>query len=145
MRERQHVQACVWLFIATAVWGLSFPIIRTLWLIQERLVPGISSFFFASLGGCVRFAAAAIIVGLFCARSLPKLTRLELWQGAGLGLFGGLGIVFQMDGLAHTSASTSAFLTQFYCLLIPIWVSWRRRTVPGIAVIASCIMVLGGV
>src|SRR5204863_2199693 len=62
-----------------------------------------------------------------------------------LGVFGGLGIVFQMDGLAHTSASTSAFLTQFYCLLIPMWVSWHGRTAPRLAVIVSSVMVLTGI
>jgi drug/metabolite transporter (DMT)-like permease len=59
-------------------------------------------------------------------------------------VFGGLGIVFQMDGLAYTRASTSAFLTQFYCLLIPIWAAWRQRQIPRAAVIVSSVMVLAG-
>jgi drug/metabolite transporter (DMT)-like permease len=134
----------VWLIIATASWGLSFPIIKTILLKQEQLVPGSSSEFLASLIAVMRFGAGGIAVLLFSARTLPAITRLEIWQGAGLAFFGGVGIIFQMDGLAHTSASTSAFLTQFYCLLIPIWVACTRRALPTIAVVVSSILVLAG-
>src|SRR5688572_6098349 len=145
MHNPKHVRACVWLLIATAFWGLSFPFIRGTWLLQKQLVPEIPSFFFASTLAVVRFAVAGFIIALFCLRTLPKLTRLEWQQGLGLGFFGGLGILFQGDGLAHTSASTSAFLTQFYCLLIPIWVAWRTRALPRFPIIISSIMVLAGV
>jgi drug/metabolite transporter (DMT)-like permease len=141
----KHLQACVWLVMATAFWGLSFPFIRASWLLQKQLSPEISSFFFAATLAVVRFLIAGLIVALFAARTLPRLTRLEWQQGLGLGVFGGLGILFQGDGLAHTSASTSAFLTQFYCLLIPIWVAWRQRLAPKFAVIVSSVMVLAGV
>ena len=70
---------------------------------------------------------------------------MQLAQGLGLGFFGGVGILLQMDGLAHTPASTSAFLTQFYCLLIPLWVAWRHRAAPKITVLVSSILVLTGV
>jgi drug/metabolite transporter (DMT)-like permease len=145
MRNPKHVQACVWLLAATALWGLSFPFVRASWLLQKQLAPEISSFFFASALAVVRFSVAGLLIAIFSARTLAKLTQLELQQGIGLGAFGGLGIVFQMDGLAHTSASTSAFLTQFYCLIIPVWVAWRQRALPKLAVVISSIMVLTGV
>jgi drug/metabolite transporter (DMT)-like permease len=126
------------------LWGLSFPLIKSILLKQEELVDGASSVFLSSLISVVRFGVAGFIVLLFCARTLPQLTRGEVWQGAGLALFGGLGILFQMDGLAHTSASVSAFLTQFYCLLIPIWVAATRRTLPRVAVVISSALVLAG-
>ena len=145
MPSPKHARACVWLFIATGFWGLSFPFIKSIWLLQERLVPEAPSIFFAALTAGVRFGVAGIIVALFCVRTLRHLTRLELAQGLGLGFFGGVGILFQMDGLAHTPASTSAFLTQFYCLLIPLWVAWRHRAAPKIAVLVSSMLVLTGV
>src|SRR5262249_47465962 len=79
------------------------------------------------------------------APTLKQVTAREVRQGIGLGVFGGAGILFQVDGLAHTSASTSAFLTQCYCLLIPLWVAWRRRRWPALKVCASCVMVVIGV
>jgi drug/metabolite transporter (DMT)-like permease len=145
LQSPKHVRACVWLLAATAVWGLSFPFIKSTWLAQKGDVPELSSFLFAAMLAAFRFALAGIIIALFSRRTLPSLTRLELEQGLGLGVFGGLGILFQMDGLAHTWASTSAFLTQFYCLVIPIWVAWRSRALPKGAVVLSSAMVLAGV
>jgi len=145
MRHSEHWRACSCLLVATVTWGLSFPLIKTLWLAQEKLVPSGSSIFFAGAAVMVRFGVAAIVVAVFSWRTLRNITRLELQQGVGLALFGGAGIVLQMDALAHMAASTSAFLTQFYCLLIPIWAAWRQRMVPRMAVVASSIMVLTGV
>ena len=142
--HRKHLQACLWLIVGTALWGLSFPVIKAILFKQQQLVPGASSAFLASLIVVLRFGVAAIIVLLFCFRTLSTLTRLEWKQGLGLALFGGIGIIFQMDGLAHTSASVSAFLTQFYCLLIPIWVACTRRALPTLAVIVSSALVLAG-
>jgi drug/metabolite transporter (DMT)-like permease len=145
MHSPKHVRACIWLIAATAVWGLSFPFIRATWLAQVQRVPDLNSFCFAAMLAAVRFGAAGLIMAVFCLRTLRSMTRLEWEQGIGLGVFGGLGILFQMDGLAHTSASTSAFLTQFYCVLIPIWVVWRTSALPRLAVLASSVMVLAGV
>ena len=148
MHNPKHVQACVWLVIATALWGVSFPLVHASWLLQKQLVPEISSVFFAASLAVVRFSVAGLIIALFAVRTLRTMTRLEWQQGVGLGLFGGLGILFQMDGLAHIShnpASTSAFLTQFSCIAIPIWVAWAKRALPKFVVIVSCAMVLTGV
>jgi drug/metabolite transporter (DMT)-like permease len=145
MQSPKHLRACVWLLATTAVWGLSFPFIKSTWLAQKSQAPELSSFLFAAMLAAFRFALAGIIIALISLRTLPAMTKLELQQGVGLGIFGGLGILFQMDGLAHTSASTSAFLTQFYCLVIPIWVAWRSRALPKLAVVLSSAMVLGGV
>jgi drug/metabolite transporter (DMT)-like permease len=62
----------------------------------------------------------------------------------GLGLFGGVGILLQIDGMAYTSASTSAFLTQCYCLWIPLWVAWRGKSWPPAKVFLSCALVIIG-
>jgi drug/metabolite transporter (DMT)-like permease len=62
-----------------------------------------------------------------------------------LGVFAVAGLIFQMDGLAYTAASTSAFLTQFYCLTIPLWLAVRERRWPPAPTVASCCMVVMGV
>ena len=139
------MRACLWLLAATTVWGLSFPFIKSTWLAQKNHVPEMSSVLFAAMLATARFSIAGLILAFFSFRTLHSTTKLEWQQGIGLGLFGGLGILFQMDGLAHTSASTSAFLTQFYCLVIPIWVAWRSRALPRIVVALSSAMVLAGV
>jgi drug/metabolite transporter (DMT)-like permease len=52
--------------------------------------------------------------------------------------------LFQMAGLKHTLASTSAFLTQFYVLAIPVVLAlWHRRW-PSVWVWVSCALVIVG-
>ncbi len=140
----KHLRACLWLVFATLIWGTSFPLVKAIWLVQEKLVPNPPDFFLAALATVARFGIAGILIALFSIRTLRRLTRCEISQGLGLGVFGGLGILFQMDGLAHTAASTSAFLTQFTCLFIPLWVALRRRALPGPFIIAATLLVLWG-
>jgi len=141
-RKRSH--AIQMLVLATAFWGLSFPATKALELAQQKLLPGGSSWFVASLCIVYRFGIAALILLPLSARTLDRFNRLELEQGVGLGLFAGVGLLLQVDGLAYTAASTSAFLTQCYCLFIPLWVAWRKRRRPSAKVFASCAMVIGG-
>ena len=123
----KRLLAVLMLALATAGWGVSFPTVKALTLLQEPFLPASGSWFPACLTLAIRFGVASILMGLVCARSLRRLTVLEVEEGVGLGLLTSVGLILQMDGLAHTSASTSAFLTQFYCLLIPLWVAWRER------------------
>lgn len=141
----RHLRACLWLLLATGFWGLSFPLIKSLHLVQEQLVPAGNSWFFSALLVTTRFGFGALVFWLWTFREPGRLTRLEIWQGLGLGVFGGIGVLIQTDGLAHTTASVSAFLTQFYCLTIPLWVAARRRQFPAVAVMLSSLMVLVGV
>src|SRR6058998_3745460 len=139
------VRAAQMLLLGTALWALSFPATKAITAAHQTLVPGANSWFIASLCVLYRFAVAALLLSFLAARTLPKLTRSELSQGLGLGLFAGVGILLQVDGMAYTAASTSAFFTQCYCLLIPLWVAWRQRRPPPARVIVSCAMVVAGV
>ncbi len=144
-RERERLKAAQMLVLCTVFWSLSFPAMRALSLIQPTLVPGAGSWFFTGLGVAYRFGVAGLILLLLSLGTIRRLTRLEIQQGAVLALFGAGGILFQMDGLAYTEASTSAFLTQCYALLIPLWVALRLRRPPKPAVMLCCALVLAGV
>jgi drug/metabolite transporter (DMT)-like permease len=138
-------RAAQMLLLGTALWALSFPSTKAIAAAHETLLPGANSWFISALCVLYRFAIAALLLALLAVRTLPKLTRSELWQGLGLGLFGGVGILLQVDGLAYTAASTSAFLTQCYCLFIPIWVALCQRRWPAGKVFLSCALVVAGV
>lgn len=133
------------LVLANACWALSFPTMKAVELDQRGLFENGNSWFITSSALVVRFGLASIVMLLVCAGTIRRLTRLEIWEGTGLGIIGGVGLIFQMDGLAHTAASTSAFLTQFYCLLIPLIVAWQSRRWPSPVTAASCLMVIAGV
>jgi drug/metabolite transporter (DMT)-like permease len=140
-----RLRAVQMLILANAGWALSFPVVKALLLVQQPLVPGASSWFLSSLTVAYRFGFAALLMFVICARTLRRMTWLEFWEGLVLGLISAAGLIFQMDGLAYTSASTSAFLTQFYCLLIPLIVALRDRRWPSWIVVLSCLMVMAGV
>ncbi len=133
------------LVLATACWAISFPVMKALSAHQQVLIAETNSWFFSALGVAYRFGLAALCMVVICGRSLSGLTRSEVSQGVGLGLFGGLGMVFQMDGLAHTSASTSAFLTQSYVLFLPLWQSLVERRKLSLSVVGACGAVVVGV
>lgn len=139
-----RTRAAGWLLFASALWGLSFPFSKTLYLAQTRLLPGVDTWFLAAVSLVVRFGLAAGVLTLSARRTLPQLTRAEFSQGLGLGLFAGGGMLLQMDGINYTAASTSAFLTSCYCVIIPVIVACRRRRWPRARVAGSCALVVLG-
>lgn len=140
----RHRKAITMLLVATFFWAASFPVVKALALEQQKLVPEAGSWFYALIGAMYRFGIAGLLLALFLNRNLRKLTLLEMEQGIWLAIFGGGGIVLQMDGLSHTAASTSAFLTQLYVAFIPVWVTVVHRRWPARKVITSVGLVLVG-
>ena len=126
------------------LWGLSFPLAKALAIAQRAYLPGADSWFLAAMPLVFRFVVAALVLGLFSWQTLRRLTRGEVWQGIGLGVFSGGGMLLQMDGLSYTAASTSAFLTSCYCVTIPVIVAVQRRRWPPGLVVASCGLVVLG-
>jgi drug/metabolite transporter (DMT)-like permease len=141
----QHVRAVLMLVLANVFWGLSFPLNKAIAFEHQHVLPGSSSWFITACTIAPRFVLAAAIMVLWQRGALRGMTRLEIRQGVGLALFNVMGMVFQIDGLQHTLASTSAFLTQIYAILIPLWLALRRRRLPPALVWASCVLVLAGV
>jgi drug/metabolite transporter (DMT)-like permease len=144
-KDPNRLKAIQMLLLCTMLWALSFPTMRALGLKQQATLPEAGTWFFTSLGVMYRFGAAGLVLLLLSLGTLRQLGRLEVEQGIGLALFGVGGILLQMDGLAHTSASTSAFLTQCYAIFIPIWVAVSRQEWPAPKVFVSCVLVLSGV
>lgn len=133
------------LLLTTAAWGLSFPGGKASMLAMEAALPGRDSWFFAALSMCGRFGLAALLLLLAHPRALFQMTSLEWKQGIGFGLFGGIGMLLQADGLVHTAASTSAFLTQFVAVLVPLVVALRDRRRPPLLTIVCVVLVMIGV
>jgi len=64
-------------------------------------------------------------------RDFASFTRLEIWQGAGLGFFGGIGISFANGRVIHIAASFG-ILDAVYCVWVPWWClaarEWPSKT-----------------
>jgi drug/metabolite transporter (DMT)-like permease len=145
VKSEKSAKAVAMLFIATTFWGASFVAMKALSDCQKQIVPDISTWFVSAMSLVLRFGLGAAVMAVWNWRALGSMTRSEWRQGLGLGIFGGIGILFQMDGVLHTTASTSAFLTQCYCIFIPIWIALRKRSWPSKIIVSSCGMVVVGV
>jgi len=141
----QHRQAIWMLLLANVFWGVSFPVVKAMTLLHEQLLAGAGAWYTISLTVAPRFLLAAVVLLLWQGRRVLTLTRDELTQGGVMGLFAAAGMLLQTDGLRFTPASTSAFLTQFYAILIPVYVAVRGRRNPGGRVWLSSALVLVGV
>lgn len=131
------------LILACALWAVSFPLVKVLHLEQSARLPGVSSIFLASWMQMARFGLGALMLLPFIiGRKRPS--RNEIHQGVILALWGGIGMWLQADALAYTDASTSAFLTQGYCIFLPLIACLRQRRMPGMRVILATLMVLIG-
>jgi len=133
------------LLVANLFWGLSFPVIKAVVLVHEQVLPGSGTWFITAMTVAPRFVLALAILAVLQGRGLADITRREVRQGVALGLFAAVGMIFQNDGLQFTEASTSAFLTQFYAIMIPVYVALRGRRNPGSRVWLACALVLAGV
>lgn len=132
------------LLLTTVLWGLSFPLSKALAISQAAVLPGGSTWFFTATTLFVRFAIGAAVLALLARRTAGAITRRELSHGLGLGVFAAAALLLQLDGLNYTAASSSAFLTSCYCIIIPVFVAVQRRRRPPALVVASCGMVLAG-
>ena len=133
------------LLLANFCWGLSFPLIKAITLLHARLMPEAGTWFSTVYTVAPRFLLAVALMALWYRKRLGRPSRLELLQGAVIGSFAAGGMLLQNDGLQFTAASTSAFLTQLYAVMIPVWLAVRKQHNPGKFVWLSCGLVLVGV
>ncbi|CAI3799040.1 hypothetical protein GLGCALEP_02239 [Pseudomonas sp. MM221] len=109
------------LVFITMLWGGTFLLVHNVMTVSGPM-------FFVGL----RFAAAALFVGVVSARALPGLTFTELKAGMLIGVSIMLGYGLQTMGLQSISSSQSAFITALYVPFVPLlqWLVLGRR--PGL-------------
>lgn len=133
------------LVLANLFWGLSFPLIKAIVYAHQLAVPESSTWFLTAYTVAPRFLLATLVLLVVLRRQLGTITGAEWKQGLLIGATAGAGIFFQNDGLQFTSASTSAFLTQLYAVMIPAWIALRSRRWPSGLVLGCSVLVLAGV
>ena len=145
MKHPLHNRALLWLLIATLLWAVSFPFVQILYIEQRALVPGATTFFLSILLMASRFGMATLLLLPWVLPYIKTYTAREWQQGLWLALFGGVGMWLQADALAYTKASTCAFITQGYCVFLPIYHALRSRRSPGWHTIVAVVLVVIGV
>ncbi|MEU4389125.1 DMT family transporter [Kribbella sp. NPDC023855] len=68
----------------------------------------------------LRFAIAAVALILIHPPAIAKLSRLDRGRGVALGIVYGVAQLVQTEGLRHTSASVSGFVTGMYVVFTPL-------------------------
>ncbi|EAQ01175.1 membrane protein, putative [Pseudooceanicola batsensis HTCC2597] len=111
-----------WVLIGvTFLWGGTFLAVQTALTWSGPL-------FFVGL----RFALAAICLGVIAGRRMLRLTLTEIRAGSWIGLAIALGYGMQTVGLQSIASSKSAFITALYVPLVPIlqWIFLGRPPGP---------------
>jgi len=114
--RRSHLEGTLGILSVAALWGSTFPVMK-LAFSQADPMPFLAlRFAFASLGlwAAIRISGAK-----------PKMSR----EGLAVGVLVFLGFALQLEGLAGTSATKSAFITGLNVPIVPLieYIAFRRR------------------
>ncbi len=126
-RRVRHAELMI--FIATAIFGISFAIAKQIGT-QVNNAAGVQT---SALGPmfvlAMRFACAAIIWPLAVRRAREGWTVVGMKRGAVVGALLTVGMIIQNVGLDYTSEAVSAFLTSLTVVFVPlaIWLIFREK------------------
>ncbi len=74
--EGKRLRAVAMLLLATVCWGMSFPLMKGLVLLQQRLLPDANVWFITAQTSTVRFGLAALVLALILTPRMRSLTHL---------------------------------------------------------------------
>lgn len=121
------------LVLVTMLWGGTF-------LVTRIALHFVGPFGFVGL----RFAVAAIAVGLAVRPHPASFQRRELVGGVVIGVILFLGYGLQADGLRTVASGESAFLTALYVPMVPMLEFLLFRRKPGLAALVGLILAFAG-
>jgi drug/metabolite transporter (DMT)-like permease len=125
--------AVVGLLAVTAAWGSTFFLIKD--LVVRMPVPDLLA---------VRFAMAAVALAVVAWKPVRRLSRTTRRRGLVLGLVYGVAQILQTEGLAHTSASVSGFVTGMYVVITPLLAGILLRHRVGAVTWFAVVLATGG-
>ena len=117
----------------TAVWGVTFPVVKDA---VERVPP----FEFLAL----RFALAAIVTTAIFAGQVRKLGREGVVAGALAGTTLFAGYAFQTVGLQYTRASNAGFVTGLFVVFAPLFATLFLHRRPHFGAMLGVILAVAG-
>ncbi len=120
--------------LITIIWGSGF--IFTKYCINSGMQGGLINVF--------RGGIFCLLTVVFFNKKLLKMSKNDIKTGLIAGTINGAAFVLQGLGLSYASASTSAFLTILYIVMVPFvtWMFYKRK--PQIQIIPAIIIALVG-
>lgn len=134
MKEKKiKTIAFLMLFSASLIFGSSF-------LVMKKTIDGIPEFFTLA----IRFFFAGVVLSLLFIKKWKQFRLSYLLEGSVMGFFLFCGYGFQTVGLAHTTPGKNAFLTAFYCIIVPFlnWAAVKKKPEP-ITFLSAAICIAG--
>lgn len=120
-QDKSRYMADFSMLAITAVWGLSFTILKSV------LGQNISILFFVFS----RFLVATVFIFPFCLKGLRTLDKGGYLGGIGVGILIFLGFSLQSFGIEFTTASRAAFITGLASIFVPFYLLVHRRKLPS--------------
>jgi drug/metabolite transporter (DMT)-like permease len=136
--------AIIGLIFLTMTWGFQFPTFKALYQITSATVPNESKEFISLWISFYRSLFATLILCLIVGKKLFQTTRSEWKMALYFGITSSIGVWIQIYGMNYASASTAAFLVQFYGLFIPLSVALYKKSLPAKNVILAIPLMLTG-
>ncbi len=133
MKLNKFSANCI-IVLITIIWGSGF--IFTKYCINAGMEGGLIN--------VIRGGIFCLLTVLFFNKKLLKMSKSDIKTGLIAGTINGAAFVLQGLGLSYASASTSAFLTILYIVMVPFvaWLFYKRR--PKIQIIPAIIIALIG-
>lgn len=136
----KKLRADLILLMITAIWGISFPLMRNV-LEYIPVIPYLA----------LRFMLAAVVVSLVFFKKHKFIKKIEIKGGLLIGFLLFAGMTLQVYGLYYTTASNSAFITSMSVAFVPILLAifFRKKTnkftVWGIIVASVGLFLISGI
>jgi len=144
--------AVLLLVFVNILWGLSFPITKTINLQVDRhfgVTAEASSSALRLTAAAwlilLRFTSAFLIFALVFPKILRRAKAAEWWAGTQIGTFFYVGLILQIIALATIPASRSGFLTSLVAVFTPVLTAILLRVRPRLPVIFGVVVALFGV
>lgn len=93
----------------------------------------------------IRFLVGALLLFLVGCKNWKKLNKKYLWAGGITGVFLALAYITQTIGLQYTTPSKNAFLTTFYCILVPFFCWGVTKKAPDKFNLVAAVVCLTGI
>ncbi|WP_153557566.1 DMT family transporter [Roseimaritima sediminicola] len=145
-------RAIIALVLVNAMWGSSFPLVKSLNLQIDQAFDvaavDASSWLRSAAAAWligIRFAAALLLFAFLFGRTLRQVRWPHVVAGATIGALFFLGLLLQVMGLGTIPASRSGFLTSLAVVFTPLLGTLVKRRLPAREVVAAAVIALAGV
>lgn len=134
MKSKNDLAARCALLLAAMIWGGTFVVLKNT----------IDAIPFSEVLA-IRFTTGFVLLSLIFHKRLKKINGEYIWQCGIIGLCLFLAYYTQTIGLKHTTPGKNAFLTSFYCVMVPFlfWLVKGKR--PAIYNLVATVVAVAGI